>query len=194
MNVVPNTLRSEVSPVGRVVLDRIEIESRIETLADRINQDCFGLDLCIIGILKGSLPFAADLSRRIEPSSSLDFLAVHRSQGTPSSACLVEGPHCGLSSRDILLVDDLIDTGLTMHAAWRHLMRFQPSSIRTCALISRPELRLADVQVDYVGFEVNSELLVGYGLDYRGRYRNLPYVGTLCDEPAQVPSTPLPAG
>jgi hypoxanthine phosphoribosyltransferase len=163
--------------IGSVLLERQTIRNRICELGEQITKDYRGKSPHLIGILKGASIFHADLVRSIELELSYDFIAVG-SYGklTKSSGevrILKDLDEC-LEGKDVLLVEDIVDTGLTLHYLVRNLKARKPNSLKIAALLNKPARREIDVMVDYIGFDIPDEFVVGYGLDYDQRYRNLP--------------------
>jgi len=162
-----------------------QLQQRIGELAAQINQDYAGKDLVIVSVLRGSVIFTADLVRKITLPLSMDFLSVSSyGAGTTSSGQVrilkdlsdpVEGKH-------IIIVEDILDTGNTLSYLTNMLAAREPASVKICTLLDKPSRRTADIAADYIGFEVPDAFVVGYGLDYDERYRNLPYIGILKPE------------
>jgi hypoxanthine phosphoribosyltransferase len=136
-------------------------------------------------VLTGGFMFACDLVRELGFPVRLEFISISRYAGAATSGevQILKDVQDELTGKHVLLVEDIVDTGVSLHYLGRTLLLRRPASLSICALLERPALRLAEVPVRYVGFQLNSEFLVGYGLDYRGRYRNLPYLATLEDGP-----------
>lgn len=170
--------------IGEMFLDAETIARRVQELGGQITSDYKGCDLLIVSILRGSLFFVADLVRAIDLPLELDFLAIssyteeHSQTGTKAIRFLkdLDEP---LKDKNVLLVEDMIDSGLTLHYIVRSLSLRRPRSLETCTLFDRPHLRLVDMPVRYTGFEVPDDFFVGYGFDYRQSFRNLPYVAYL---------------
>jgi hypoxanthine phosphoribosyltransferase len=163
--------------LGPVLFDSRTILKRVRELGNRIAQDYHGKTPHLIGILKGASIFHADLVRAIDLELSFDFIAVgsygKRTQGSGEVRILKDLDE-SLEGKDVLLVEDIIDTGLTLHFLLQTLQARNPSSLSVVALLNKPSRRKIDVQVNYVGFDIPDEFVVGYGLDYGQRYRNLP--------------------
>ena len=173
--------RCPVPPPAEIVFDEARIQGRVRELAAAISADYAGGEIVLIGILKGAQLFASDLARALSLPTRLDFAAISRYRRAPGikEVRITHDVDVDLRGRDVLVVEDIIDTGLTLHYLVQEFRRRGPRSIALCSLLDRPDLRLADTRLDYVGFEVSEEFLVGYGLDYRERYRNLPYIARL---------------
>lgn len=174
------------SDIARVLLSEAEIAARITELGARISADYRDSgDLLLVGVLKGCAMFMVDLARTIDLPLSLDFIAVASyGASTESSGVvrLLKDLDTDLAGRHVLIVEDIIDSGLTLAYLREQLLRRNPASLRICTLLNKPERRKADVPVEYIGFDIPNEFVVGYGLDYAERYRNLPFVGILRPE------------
>lgn len=159
------------------------ILSRLDALAAQIKQDYEGKELTVVAVLNGSLIFAADLLRRIQLPLKLDCLSVASYHGGTESTGVVTFDQLSLpdiDGRHVLIVDDILDTGRTLHAIREKLRtETQPLSLRICVLLRKDAPREEELDADYVGFEIPDEFVVGYGLDYQERYRNLPFIGVL---------------
>ena len=170
--------------VGKVVYSPDTISRRLDQLARQIDRDWEGQELSAVGVLNSALPFMSDLLRRLRTPVTTDFVSLSRYRGLRGERCarLVKDVQDDIAGRHVLLIDDLVDTGLSAHFLCRLLQGRGPASVTVCALLSRPELLLVDIPLRYVGFHVSQEFLVGYGLDYQGLYRELPYIATLQTE------------
>src|SRR5678816_2938093 len=169
----------------RVLFDEPAINRRLDELAEQISNDYRDRDLTVIAVLNGSLIFMADLLRRIPLPLKLDCLSVASYHGGTKSTGEVVFRQVALpdvTGRHILILDDILDTGLTLSAIRRKLEEAGPLSVRVCVLLEKQIPRAAAIEADYVGFKIGSEFVVGYGLDYMERYRNLPCVGVLRKE------------
>ena len=169
----------------RVLFDEPAIHRRLDDIAAQISNDYRELDLTVIAVLHGSLMFVADLLRRIPLPLKLDCLSVasYRGKGRSSGAVVfkqITVPN--VAGRDVLILDDILDSGHTLAAVRETLETAEPRSIRVCVLLRKKKQRAREVDPDYVGFEIEDEFVVGYGLDFRERYRNLPYIGVLRKE------------
>ncbi len=167
--------------VRDIVIGPRRLEACIEALAQQISRDYRGREVCAVGILNGALPFLCDLVRRLTIPVSIDFLAVsrYRSGRAAAGVRLTQGLQDDIRGRHVLLVDCLLDTGLSLDFVVRQLHGCSPASLFICTLLSRPELRLAELPVRYLGFEVGEEFLIGYGLDFQGYFRELPYLASM---------------
>ena len=171
--------------IERVLFDEPAINRRLDELAQQISNDYRDRELTVIAVLTGSLMFTADLLRRIPLPLKLDCLSVVSYHGKLQSSGEVIFKQVALpdvAGRDVLILDDILDSGHTLAAIRDKLEAANPRSIRVCVLLSKRKQRARDVEPDYVGFEIEDEFVVGYGLDFMERYRNLPYVGVLRKE------------
>ncbi len=169
------------SVVDEIVYDEATILKRVEELARRIERDYRGRDLMVVGILKGAFVFTCDLIRNISSPVGLDFISVSRyhPRRDQGRVRLLKDLQEEITGRHVLLVEDIIDTGLTAHSLLGLLTRRKPASIRICTLLDRRDLRLVEVPIRYVGFQASGAFLIGYGLDYQDRYRNLPFIASM---------------
>jgi hypoxanthine phosphoribosyltransferase len=170
------------SAIGRVLVSEEDLTRRVRELGAEISRDYAGRDPVLIGVLKGAVFFISDLMRRMELSVEVDFMAVSSyGSATKSSGVvrILKDLESAIQGRDVLIVEDIVDSGLTLRYLLRSLRSRNPRTLEVCALLVKPDARVVDVPVKYVGFEIPNEFVVGYGLDYRQRYRGLPYVATL---------------
>ena len=169
--------------IEKTLLHEQTILARLDVLAAQIRKDYEGKDLTVIAVLNGSLIFAADLLRRIPLPLKLDCLSVASYHGGTESTGVVTFDQISLpdvTGRHVLIVDDILDTGRTLQAIRDKLLtETQPLSVRICVLLQKQVARAEALQADYVGFEIANEFVIGYGLDYQERYRNLPFIGVL---------------
>jgi len=166
----------------RVLIPEDKVDERIAQLGEQISQDYAGRQVHLIGILKGSIFFICELAKRITVPVTMDFMSVSSyGAGTRSSGVvkLIKDLDDPINGKDVLVVEDIIDSGRTLSYLLKNLSSRQPASIRLCTLLDKPERREVDVEVDYQGFRIPDEFVIGYGLDYDQRYRNLPYIGVL---------------
>lgn len=178
-----------MSPLGPRVADRIAevvyseevLQRRVADLGAEISRDYAGKDLLLVGVLNGVVIFMADLLRAIPIPVGVDFMAIshYGSTSTSGAVRLTKDLDTPIAGKHVLFVEDVIDTGLTMNYFLRTLRTRRPASIKVCALFDRPDRRLVDLPVAYRGFELPDRFVVGYGLDVKGLYRNLPFVGVL---------------
>jgi hypoxanthine phosphoribosyltransferase len=169
--------------VERTLFHEQTILSRLDALASQITADYRGKELTVIAVLNGSLVFAADLLRRVPLPLKLDCLSVASYHGGTESSGIVTFNQLHLpdiAGRHVLIVDDILDTGRTLHAICEKLRReTKPLSVAICVLLRKAKVRAAELEANYVGFDIGDEFVIGYGLDFQERYRNLPFIGTL---------------
>lgn len=172
--------------IAYVLLDHDRIQQRVRELGQQIAQDYAGVDdLLLVGVLKGSVMFMVDMARSLQRHVALDFIAISSyGQATQTSGVvrLLKDLDTDIGGRNVVILEDIVDSGLTLAYLRESLQRRNPASLRICALLNKPGRREADVTIDYIGFDIPNEFVVGYGLDYAERYRNLPYIGVLRPE------------
>jgi hypoxanthine phosphoribosyltransferase len=176
---------STAGAVGEVVVSPDDLQRRVTELAAEITQDYSGRELFLMGVLKGAVFFVADLMRQIELDCELDFMAVSSYGSLTDSSGVVrilKDLDSPIENRDVLIVEDVVDSGLTLGYLLRSLRSRNPRSLEVCALLVKPHARRVELSMRYVGFEIPNRFVVGYGLDLDQRYRNLPYVAALEDE------------
>ncbi|HWR59270.1 MAG TPA: hypoxanthine phosphoribosyltransferase [Thermodesulfovibrionales bacterium] len=164
--------------VGKPIFSAEQIQNRVKELGDRISGDYQGKDLLVVGILRGAFMFMSDLVRAIKVPLTVDFVmaASYIKTNTSGEVHIYCDIREEMTGRDILLVEDIADTGITLNYLKERILQEHPSSLKICAFLNKRERRTVDVNLDYVGFEVPNEYVVGYGLDYENKYRNLPYI------------------
>ncbi|MBI5497595.1 MAG: hypoxanthine phosphoribosyltransferase [Deltaproteobacteria bacterium] len=165
-----------------IMLSPAELERRIKEMGRELSEDYREGDLVLVSVLKGSFIFAADLCRSIEVPHSIDFLACSSYHNDVVSSGEVQLTHdlsAPVSGKDVVIVEDIVDTGLTLSYLVELLKSRHPRSVKVAALLDKPSNRRKQVQVDYVGFTIPNRFVIGFGLDYAGKYRNLPYIGVL---------------
>jgi hypoxanthine phosphoribosyltransferase len=170
------------SAVGEVLIDRDALSGRIAELGAEISADYQGRDLLLIGVLKGAVFFMADLMRRLTIPCEVDFMAISSyGSATKSSGVvrILKDLDAVIEGKDVLIVEDIVDSGLTLQYLLRNLKGRNPRSLEVCALLIKPDRQKVDLHTKYVGFEIPNRFVVGYGLDYAERYRNLPFVAEL---------------
>jgi hypoxanthine phosphoribosyltransferase len=168
--------------VGEILVQRDELEHRVRELAAEISRDYAGRQLLLIGVLKGAVFFLADLMRHLDVDCEVDFMAVSSYGASTDSSGVVrilKDLDAAIEGRDVLIVEDIVDSGLTLSYLFRMLRARGPASLEVCALLTKPDRREIDLPIRYVGFEIPNRFAIGYGLDYAERYRNLPYVAVL---------------
>lgn len=166
---------------AKTLIPARRIQRRVKELGEQIRQDYAGQNLTVVALLKGTFVFLADLVRHMDLPLELDFIgAASYGRGTrPGKLIFTKDLQLPVAGRHVLLVDDILDTGATLGAVARRLRARKPASLRTCVLLDKPSRRTVPFQADYVGFTIPDHFVVGYGLDYAERYRNLPFVGVL---------------
>lgn len=165
--------------VSKVMISRDEIAEMVSRLAEKISIDYADRELVVVGILKGSFIFMADLVRKMTVSTIVDFMSVSSYYGDTNSSGIVKivkDMDVNINGKDVLIVEDIVDSGLTLSNLKELLMTKDPASLRVCVAFDKPDRRKTAIDADYVGMKIPDEFIVGYGLDYAGRYRNLPDV------------------
>jgi len=169
--------------IDRVLISATQIQRRVGELGAQISRDYSGQAPMAVGVLKGVFFFMADLLRHISLPVSVDFMAISSYEGDSGGAVkILKDLDLSIAEQHVLLVEDIVDTGMTLNRILERLRSHRPASLKVCALLDKRARRLVDVPLDYIGFEVPDEFVVGYGLDYRQRYRNLPFIGILKHE------------
>jgi hypoxanthine phosphoribosyltransferase len=173
---------AEDSRIGEILVPADDLQLRIRELAKEISRDYAGKDLVLVGVLKGAVFFLSDLMRALEIPVEVDFMAVASyGSATKSSGVvrILKDLDAAIEGRDVLIVEDIVDSGLTLQYLLRTLGARNPQTLEVCALLIKPERRKVDLHTRYVGFEIPNRFAIGYGLDHAERYRNLPYVAAL---------------
>jgi hypoxanthine phosphoribosyltransferase len=168
--------------VGEVLIDEDRLQERIRELGRELSEDYEGRELLLVGVLKGAVFFMADLMRSLSVPCEIDFMAISSYGASTDSSGIVrilKDLDINIEGRHVLVVEDIIDSGLTLSYLLRNLESREPASLEICALLTKPDRREIDVPVRYIGFEIPNKFVIGYGLDFAERYRNLPYVGVL---------------
>ena len=168
--------------VEEVLLSADQIRERVTALGAQLSADYAGRDPILVGVLKGSIVFVADLIREMQVPLSIDLMEISSyGSGTESSGQvrILKDLKGSIEGRHVLVVEDIIDTGLTLNYLLRYLGERAPASLAVCCLLDKPARRLAEIEIDYRGFTIPDRFVIGYGLDYDERYRNLPYIGVL---------------
>ena len=172
--------------IDHILVTEEQLKAKVNELGAQITRDYAGRDLLLVSILKGSVVFMADLMRAIQMPCGIDFMVVSSYGGANTTSTglvkIVKDLDQDLSGKDLLIVEDILDTGITLSHLVPMLKLRNPASVRLCTILSKPSRRKADIEPDYLGFEVPDEFVVGYGLYYDENYRNLPYVGVLKPE------------
>jgi hypoxanthine phosphoribosyltransferase len=173
---------SDDDAIGEILVPAEDLERRVTELAAEISRDYKGRDLVLVGVLKGAVFFLSDLMRQLEMSVEVDFMAVASyGSATKSSGVvrILKDLDAVIEGRDVLIVEDIVDSGLTLQYLLRNLGARNPRSLEVCALLIKPERRKVDLHTRYVGFEIPNRFAIGYGLDHAEHYRNLPFVAAL---------------
>jgi hypoxanthine phosphoribosyltransferase len=168
--------------VGEILIEQEPLQARIAELGAEISREYDGRDLLLVGVLKGAVFFMADLMRELTIPCEIDFMAISSYGAATDSSGVVrilKDLDANIAGRDVLVVEDIIDSGLTLSYLMRSLKARKPASLEICALLTKPERREIEVPVKFVGFEIPNKFVIGYGLDFAERYRNLPYVAVL---------------
>jgi hypoxanthine phosphoribosyltransferase len=168
--------------VGEILIEHDRLKARVRELGEEVSRDYAGRDLLLVGVLKGAVFFMADLMRELTVPCEIDFMAISSYGAQTDSSGVVrilKDLDTNIAGRDVLVVEDIIDSGLTLSYLMRSLKARKPASLEVCALMTKPERREIDVPVRYVGFDIPNKFVIGYGLDFAERYRNLPYVAVL---------------
>ena len=168
--------------VGEILVQRDELEHRVRELAEEVSRDYADRDLLLVGVLKGAVFFLSDLMRHLEVECELDFMAVSSYGSSTDSSGVVrilKDLDISIEGRHVLIVEDIVDSGLTLSYLLRTLRARNPASLEVCALLTKPERRKVELPIRYVGFEIPNRFAIGYGLDHAERFRNLPFVAVL---------------
>jgi hypoxanthine phosphoribosyltransferase len=171
--------------IGEILVQADQLKHRVRELGESISRDYADKDLLLVGVLKGAVFFLSDLMRHISIPCEVDFMAVASyGSATDSSGVvrILKDLDAAIEGRDVLIVEDIVDSGLTLKYLLRNLGARAPASLEVCALLTKPERRKVELDAKYVGFEIANKFVIGYGLDYGERYRNLPYVAALADQ------------
>src|SRR5881397_3996151 len=171
--------------IGDVLVEEDALSDRVRRLGEEISRDYAGRDLFLVGVLKGAVFFLSDLMRHIDVPCELDFMAVASYGSSTQSSGVVrilKDLDIPIEGREVLIVEDIVDSGLTLSYLLRTLRARNPKSLEVCALLTKPERRKVELPIRYVGFEIPNRFAIGYGLDHAERYRNLPYVAALADD------------
>ena len=179
------------SGVGEILIEEEVLRARVCELGAQISDDYAGRDLLLVGVLKGAVFFMADLMRELLIPCEIDFMAISSYGAATDSSGVVrilKDLDINIAGRDVLVIEDIIDSGLTLSYLMRNLQARKPASLAVCTLLTKPDRREIDVPVQYVGFEIPNKFVIGYGLDFAERYRNLPYIGVL--RPELIPAAP----
>lgn len=186
MTAQPQVAARPEADVAEVLVDADRIRAKVLELGARLSADYAASELTLVSVLKGSLPFMADLMRAITIPVQIDLMEVSSYGGTSTETSglvrILKDLSSSIEDRDVLIVEDIIDTGLTLNYLLRYLRGKNPRTLKICTLLDKPARRLVDIPIDYLGFTIPDRFVVGYGLDYGEFYRNLPYIGVLKPE------------
>ncbi len=172
------------SDIAKILITKEQIGNRIKELGDKISLDFRGKNPVLVTVLQGGIVFLCDLMREISIPITLDFLSISSYSGKTQTGVvrIIKDLDKSIENRYVILVEDIIDTGLTLNYILGTLKARKPADIRVCALLDKKVRRIVDITIDYIGFEIPDEFVVGYGMDYDQRYRNLPFIGVLREE------------
>jgi hypoxanthine phosphoribosyltransferase len=168
--------------IDRTMISEAEISQRVKELASEIENDFNNEPIILIIVLKGSFVFAADLIREMKGDINIDFISVSSYSDqteTTGKVKLLKDLDADITNQNVVVIEDIIDSGLTLHFLRDHLQMHKPKNIKICTLLDKPERRRVDMKVDYVGFVIPDEFIVGYGIDFAQKFRNLPYIATV---------------
>jgi hypoxanthine phosphoribosyltransferase len=169
----------EVPQIDRVLFTEKQIAKRVAEMGQQISEDYAGREMVLVGVLRGVACFMADLMRAISLPVRVDFLALSTYQPEGGALRFVKPLEEEVAGRDVLVVEDVVDTGMSLHRLLQYIRRRDPATVRVCTLLNKRVRRLVDAPIEYTGFEIDDEFVVGYGLDYHQQYRNLPFLATL---------------
>jgi hypoxanthine phosphoribosyltransferase len=170
--------------IQKILITEKEINDRVKELGAKISQDYNGMNPVLVCVLRGAIVFICDLIRQISIPVTLDFLSISSYTGNQQTGIvrILKDLDENIENKSVILVEDIIDTGLTLNYILRTLKARKPENVRVCALLDKKVRRIVDIPIDYRGFEIPDEFVIGYGLDYRQQYRNLPFIGVLKEE------------
>ncbi len=171
--------------VAEILLSEEQVQQRVRELAQQVSEDYQGKDLLLVCVLKGGVVFLTDLMRHLNIPHAVDFMAISSYGASTESSGVVRilmDLNTSIEGKNVLIVEDIVDTGRTLDYILRNLRTRLPASLKVCALLNKPSRRLLDVPLDYVGFDIPNKFVIGYGLDFGEKYRNLPFVGVLKPE------------
>ncbi|MBQ1389444.1 MAG: hypoxanthine phosphoribosyltransferase [Clostridia bacterium] len=170
--------------LSKILIDKDTIDNEVSRLAGEINRDYAGREILLVGLLKGCFVFMSDLMRKITVPCSIDFMIVSSyGSGTQSSGKvnIIRDLSEDIKDKDVIIVEDIVDSGITLDCVMDILRSREPRSLKLCSFLTKPSRRKRDIVIDYCGIEIEDEFVVGYGLDYAEKFRELPYVGVLSD-------------
>jgi len=171
--------------IEKILITETELQEKVKQLGEQISKDYEGKNPVLICILKGGIVFLSDLMKNITTHVQLDFMSLSSYGDSTKSSGVVKikkDIDADILNRDVIIVEDIVDSGLTLKYLDDYFVQHNPASVKICTLLDKPKAHKIDLKIDYVGFEVGNEFVVGYGLDYAQKYRNLPYIGILKKE------------
>lgn len=171
--------------IEQVLIDETTLQSKVAELAEIINREYAGREMMLVGVLKGAIMFMVDLVRHINLPVTIDFMAISSYGASTESSGVVrilKDLDMSIEGKHVLIVEDIVDSGLTLSYLADYLRKRNPTSLQICALLNKPDRRTSDVKIDFLGFDIPDKFVVGYGLDYGEIYRNLPFIGVLKPE------------
>lgn len=176
--------------IDRIIIEEAELQARISQMATQISNEYKGKTPLFVGVLKGVVMFFGDFVKRVTIPCQIDFMCISSYEGTSTTGnvCVKKDISCDIKGRDVIILEDIFDTGSSLDFVYNYLLSKEPASLKICTLLDKPDRRKPNItlQADYTGFVIPNEFVVGYGLDYNEYYRNLPYVGVLKPEVYQV--------
>ena len=182
--------QKDIQGIDRVLIDAERIKNRVDELGRQISLDYMGTQPVLVGVLSGVLCFMADLLRQVSLPLSVELMSISHFGGDDGGVRITKDLDSAVAGQHVLMVEDIVDTGMTLNYLLNYLRTRRPASLKVCALLDKRVRRLVEVDLDYVGFEIPDEFVVGYGLDYLGKYRNLPFIGVLKPQEEDRPSNP----
>ena len=182
--------RRDIQGIDRVLIDAERIKNRVDELGRQISLDYMGTQPVLVGVLTGVLCFMADLLRQVSLPLSVELMSISHFGGDDGGVRITKDLDSAVAGQHVLMVEDIVDTGMTLNYLLNYLRTRRPASLKVCALLDKRVRRLVDVDLEYVGFEIPDEFVVGYGLDYLGKYRNLPFIGVLKPQEEDRPEQP----
>lgn len=168
--------------IEQILIDEKTVQAKVAELGEIINRDYAGREVMLVGVLKGAIMFMVDLVRHINLPVTIDFMAISSYGASTESSGVVrilKDLDVSIEGKHVLIVEDIVDSGLTLSYLADYLRKRNPASLQICALLNKPDRRTSDVKIDYMGFDIPDKFVVGYGLDYGEIYRNLPFIGVL---------------
>ncbi len=174
-----------INDIEKILMSEADIANKIKELGDKITSDFAGKEPVFVCVLKGASLFMSDLIRAVNLPCSIDFMAISSYGDSTVSSGVVrikKDIDTDLTGKDVIIVEDIVDSGLSLEYIRSYLAKHNPNSVNVCVLLDKPKAHKTEVHIDYVGFEVGNEFVVGYGLDFANKYRNLPYIGILKEE------------